>query len=250
MKRRELIFSAGGLFATGAIGAVPQAPAWSMSGLRTGGTAGMPTELPAPRFRAEPQCVVMRDKTLGPCHTNDVPIRRDVTAGVTGLPMWVSLRVVDAIGCKPVAGADIEIWHADVRGIYSGRAAALCNPDDAAAKRAGFLRGRQVTDAGGVVSFLTIYPGWYGGRAPHVHLRVLVERRELLISQLLFDEALNDAVYGNHPDYAKRTRHDTLNRNDFAFSASEVERFTFDVEKLGSGVLQASYTIGLTRRRP
>lgn len=248
MKRRELIISAGGLLATAASGAVPSAHDWSMSGLRSGGTAGVPAELPAPRFRAKPQCVVMRDKTLGPCHTNDVPIRRDVTAGVIGLPMWVSLRVVDAAGCKPIAGADIEIWHADVRGVYSGRAAAMCNPDDAAAKRAGFLRGRQVTDADGVVSFLTIYPGWYGGRAPHIHLRVLVERRELLVSQLLFDEGLNDAVYGDHPDYAKRSRHDTLNRSDFVFSASEVERFTFDVDKLDSGLLQASYTIGVTRR--
>lgn len=257
MTRRALITSGGALLATAAVGLLPLARRaeaqstaggaydWPISSLRAGGTTGVPTQFPAPVFRANPQCVVTTDKILGPCHTNDVPIRYDVTDGVAGLPMRVSLRVVAADTCKPIAGADVEIWHADVRGVYSGRAAAMCNPGDEPAKDGGFLRGRQITGSEGVASFLTIYPGWYGGRATHIHLRILVKGRELLITQLLFDDVLNDLIYGEHPDYAGRPQRRTMNNADFVFTAAEVERFIFDVERLDSGILQASYTIGL-----
>jgi protocatechuate 3,4-dioxygenase beta subunit len=216
-----------------------------VSDLISGGTADVPDALPAPVLRAEPQCTVTLNKMLGPCHTNDVPIRDDVTEGVTGLPMRVSLRVVEAAGCKPIENADVEIRHADVRGVYSGRAAGICNPDDEAARNAGFLRGRQITDADGVANFLTVYPGWYGRRAPHFHLRVLIDSHELLISQLLFDDALNDMIYGQHADYADRPLRETTNGRDFVFSRSEVERLTIDVETLDISILQASYTLGL-----
>lgn len=218
---------------------------WSASDLRSGGTAGLPANLPAPSFRAAPQCSVTANKTLGPCHTNDVPIRFDITEGITGLPMHVNLRIVEAETCAPFEGADVEIWHADVRGVYSGRAAAMCNPDDTAAQKAGFLRGRQITDDDGVASFLTIYPGWYASRAPHIHMRILIDAEELLISQLLFDDSLNDLIYGGHPDYSARPQRDTLNGGDTIFSASEVGSFVFDVDRLENGILQASFTIGL-----
>jgi protocatechuate 3,4-dioxygenase beta subunit len=216
MQRRTLMASGGALLVTAAAGAFPlvrpaaaqsataSAYDWPISSLRSGGTAGLSAALPAPTFRAAPQCAVTLNKVLGPCHTNNVPVRYDVTEGVTGLPMQVCLRIVEVAGCRPIAGADVEIWHADVRGVYSGRAAAMCNADDEPARSAGFLRGRQVSDADGVVSFLTIFPGWYGTRAPHIHLRILVGDHELLISQLLYDDALNDLIYGCHPDYSGR----------------------------------------------
>ncbi|WP_035201145.1 protocatechuate 3,4-dioxygenase [Agrobacterium tumefaciens] len=256
MKRRAVVFQGAVVLASTFVASpfsrsgLAQSPVkpnydWPISDLRSGGTTGLSASLPVPTFRAQPQCAVTLNKILGPCHTNNVPIRYDVTEGVSGLPVRVSLRVVEASSCKPIANADIEIWHADVRGVYSGRAAAMCNPGDDAAKSAGYLRGRQITDANGVASFLTIYPGWYGSRTPHIHLRVLVDDRELLISQLLFDDRLNDMIYGQHPDYAGRPRRHTKNDSDFVFSTSEIAQFTFDVERLDGGILQANYTIGL-----
>lgn len=100
---------------------------WPISDLRSGGTVGLPAAAPVAAFQAGPKCEVTLNKILGPCHTNDVPLRRDVTEGVSGLPMWVSLRIVEATTCKPIENADVEIWHADVRGVYSGRAADMCN---------------------------------------------------------------------------------------------------------------------------
>ena len=218
---------------------------WQMADFKAGGTTGVPQNLPEPLFRAKPQCTATLDKMLGPCHTNNVPVRSEITEGVAGLPTRVSLRVVQSGSCSPIPGADVEIWHADARGVYSGRAAGMCNPNDEGARQAAFLRGRQITHADGQAHFLTVYPGWYSGRAVHVHVRILIGGRELLITQLLFDDALSDLVYKAHPDYIARPVRDTMNGGDTVFSVKEVDRFIFDVEKLESGVLQASFTIGV-----
>jgi len=218
---------------------------WPASELRIGGTAGLPTDLPPATFRSQPQCQTTLAKILGPCHTSDVPIRRDVTEGVAGLPLHLALRLVDARDCRPIEGADVEIWHADARGIYSGRAAGMCNPDDRKVREAAFLRGRRISDGDGVVDFLTVYPGWYRGRAVHIHFRILIAGRELLVTQLLFDDSLSDLIYAGHGEYGGRPARDTLNGGDGVFSAGEASQFIFDVRKLDGGILQASYTIGV-----
>lgn len=257
MKRRTIILGGGALLAGAGTafialgrGGEPisrRSFEWKASDFRAGGTAAVPIDLPEPIFRSEPQCVVTSAQTLGPCRTSGVPVRKDVTEGVAGLPTRISLRLVEAESCEPIEGADVEIWHTSADGVYSGEAASMCNRDDADARSASFLRGRQISDENGVVSFLTVYPGWYPGRAVHVHLRILVEDRELLVSQLLFDDALSDLVYEGHPDYAGRPQRNTMNGGDSVFSSGEATQFIFDFEKLDPGVLQASYTIGLVR---
>lgn len=218
---------------------------WTAADFRAGGTAGVPEALPPPIFRKQPQCVATRARTLGPCHTNDVPIRQDVSEGVAGLPVRVSLRIVEAASCAPVENADVEIWHVNSEGVYSGQAARMCNDGEAAAQAASFLRGRQVSDKDGVVNFLSVYPGWYSGRTVHIHLRILVEGRELLITQLIFDDALSDLIFTGHPDYRDRPQRDTMNGDDGVFSGADAASYIFDVEKLEGGILQASYTIGV-----
>lgn len=134
--------------------------------------------------------------------------------------------------------------------MYSGRSAEICNPGDEAAKGATFLRGRQITDANGVVSFLSVYPGWYPGRALHIHLLVVVGDQELLVTQLMFDDSLNDLEYQGHPDCAGRPRHSALNKRDFVFLLSDVKNYTLDVEVAGAHFLQADFTIGVNGARP
>jgi protocatechuate 3,4-dioxygenase beta subunit len=59
-----------------------------------------------------------------------------------------------------------------------------------------FLRGRQTTDSNGKVSFISIFPGWYPGRAPHVHVEVLdTNGISLLITQIAFPISAYTAVY-------------------------------------------------------
>jgi protocatechuate 3,4-dioxygenase beta subunit len=222
---------------------------WKGSDFISGGTKSAPSSLPAPVFRAQPNCITTGCKTLGPCHLDGVGRRADISEGFPGLPVRVSLRIVDAANCAPIPGAEIELWHTNAGGYYSGKdTPSMCTLDNSEAVASTAFRGSRVTNAEGRADFLTVYPGWYGGRTVHIHMRALVGSQELLVSQLLFDDALSDLIFADHPDYAGRGERKTKNGNDGVFDASEVSQYIFDVEK-ADGVLQATYTIGVDRSR-
>lgn len=84
-----------------------------------------------------------------------------------------------------------------------------------------YLRGAQVTDANGVAAFTTVFPGWYMGRTTHIHLKVHVDKKTVLTTQLYFDEALLDEVYAGTP-YDEHTgrENNTTNAQDGIFDES------------------------------
>jgi protocatechuate 3,4-dioxygenase beta subunit len=118
--------------------------------------------------------------TEGPYYIEGEQIRRNITEGKAGVPLTLRLRVVDASTCKPIKGAAVDIWHADAGGVYSGFGGG--------ARSRTFLRGIQRTDANGVAVFRTIYPGWYPGRAVHIHLKVHVGGSVVHTGQLFFPD--------------------------------------------------------------
>lgn len=150
-----------------------------------------------------PTCTPYDSSTEGPCHAPS-PERQDVSEGYPGVPMRLELLVVDA-ACGPVAGATVEIWHCDTHGVYSGDIDGnnddFCTGGDATAATASWYRGVRTAGADGRVTFDSNFPGWYGGRATHVHFRITVGGVERLVSQLFFDEALKSDVYGSQADY-------------------------------------------------
>jgi protocatechuate 3,4-dioxygenase beta subunit len=93
-----------------------------------------------------------------------------------------------------------------------------------------FLRGYQVTDASGVARFTTIYPGWYRGRAVHIHFKIrtpgpsqaaagATPQTYEFTSQLFFDDALSDRVFAR-PPYAGKGERDRRNGDDGIFRES------------------------------
>jgi protocatechuate 3,4-dioxygenase beta subunit len=150
-------------------------------------------------------------QTEGPFFTATGLMRSDIREGKPGASLGLNLRVVEAGSCAPLASALVEVWHADAAGAYSAFDVAAGNSANAAGQT--FLRGYQRTDAEGRVEFLTIYPGWYPGRTPHIHVMVLTEARRLLTTQLYFPEAVTDAVYAL-PPYAARGPRSTTNATD------------------------------------
>jgi protocatechuate 3,4-dioxygenase beta subunit len=146
---------------------------------------------------ALPACVVRPELTEGPYFVDEMLNRSDVRSDPSdgsvseGAEFKLSFNVsqVGANGCTPLSGAQVDIWHCDAFGVYS-------DVQDGGFNTVGkkFLRGYQVTDANGLAQFVTIYPGWYSGRAVHIHFKIRVNNYEFT-SQLFFDDTFTDQVY-------------------------------------------------------
>ena len=134
----------------------------------------------------------------------------------------------------------MEIWQCDALGRYSG----FPPPDSSVVATAetaprgeyladqSFLRGRQTTDAAGMVEFLTIYPGWYPGRTVHIHLMVHTDDA-VLTSRLYFPDEVSDQVLARAP-YAERPGRDTINATDEIFPIGG-DPAVLDVSAVGHG---------------
>jgi protocatechuate 3,4-dioxygenase beta subunit len=150
--------------------------------------------------------VLTPEQTEGPYYLDNDLVRSNIVDGHPGTPLRLELLVQDA-RCAARPGAAVDIWHCDAAGVYSGFGAGAADRN--------FLRGTQVADATGKVVFETIYPGWYVGRATHIHVKVHNGGREIHTGQLYFDEALNDAVYRSAPYLKAGTR--VRNTSDFIY---------------------------------
>ena len=166
-------------------------------------------------------CTVRRlwaEQDEGPYHRDAQPHRRDVVEDRDGAPLQLGIRLADDYA--PLPETDVEIWQCDALGRYSG----FPPPDSSATVTAAttpraeylpgdtFLRGRQTTDADGMVEFRTIYPGWYPGRTVHIHL-IVHTSRAVLTSQLYFPDDISDAVLAAAL-YRDRPGRDTTNDTD------------------------------------
>ncbi|PLS80810.1 MAG: intradiol ring-cleavage dioxygenase, partial [Chloroflexi bacterium] len=160
---------------------------------------------------ATPACVVRPEVTEGPYYVDVDLVRSDIREQKAGTPLVLTFNVLQVAdrSCTPLEGATVEIWHCDAEGAYSG----VSDPGFDTSGQT-WLRGAQVTDAHGVATFTTIYPGWYSGRAVHIHFKVSPSADKVFTSQLFFDDALSQQVFAQAPYAAKGSTQDTLNSTD------------------------------------
>ena len=151
-------------------------------------------------------CVLAPEMTEGPYYVPNEKVRRNITEGRPGTPLLLHLTVVDASTCRPIKGAAVDIWHADAGGIYSGETV-----ENTVGQT--FMRGIQRTNAHGLASFQTVYPGWYTGRTVHIHVKVHIGGNVVHTGQLFFHDSLTNAVYRKAP-YTRRPNRDTRNATD------------------------------------
>ncbi|WP_395642720.1 hypothetical protein [Rudaea sp.] len=224
-----------------------KAPRWA-----SGGTAkiGGAKRFPDPFGAFDHACTLTCAATIGPCHALS-PERLDVSDGWNGLPLRLALRLVD-VDCRPVPDAIVEIWHTNYTGGYSGRIAPMCNNKRADLDQR-FFRGYQRSNAQGRVDFDTCYPGWYRGRAVHIHLRVMTGEYQgddgapsSVTTQLLFADAMNRDVFTSHPLYRPYGEPDTMLDQDGVIGAeTDKSPYLFDTRRMDDGVLFASKTLVL-----
>ena len=161
-------------------------------------------------FAALSSCVLLRQMAAGPFPTLEQLERRDITEGYPGRPLQLGLRVIDG-SCEPIPGVEVEVWHADATGDYSSYADGGTGKDEGTGTT--FLRGRQLSNGDGIVEFATIYPGWYPGRAVHIHVQVHRDDDRVLTSQLFFPDDTTRELFATDP-YAEFGPPDTTNATD------------------------------------
>jgi len=200
-----------------------------------------------PKPRDVSRVVVSPELTEGPFfveeYLNRSDIRSDPKTGVLSpgmlLHLTINLVTVGAVA-KLLPGATVDIWHCDATGRYS---------DEEQNGTAGlkFLRGSQVSDKDGKVEFTTIYPGWYPGRAVHIHFKIRHPRdgqtREFT-SQLFFDETTTNEIHAKAP-YAARGTRDTMNNRDGIYRQGG-NKLMLALEKTKSGYAGV-FDVGLTQ---
>ncbi len=144
-------------------------------------------------------------------------MRANIVSDRQGVALLINLQVQNrgVEACAPLAGAQVDIWHCDAEGNYSEYGGVRMQEKDYT--KVSFLRGRQTTDEGGQVSFISIFPGWYPGRAPHLHVDILKDNKIVLSTQIAFPEESTAAVYASRGYHGKE---DTPNERDGVFRNS------------------------------
>jgi hypothetical protein len=143
--------------------------------------------------------------------------------------------------CAPVQGAVVDIWHADAAGKYSDIAS-----EGTSGKR--YLRGLQATDAHGAASFTTLFPGWYAGRAVHIHFKVRVFSGSSTTyefnSQLFFDPVLVYEVYATSA-YSSRGTPSVANSADNIYG-SDGAKLLVQLTPNAAGGYDGTFVVGLS----
>jgi protocatechuate 3,4-dioxygenase beta subunit len=225
LTRRSLIRFAGVLAA--AVGADALKSSWFPSDAEGG---------PSAVASGAVSCVLAPEQTEGPYYIANEKLRRNITEGRPGTPLTLQLAVVDASTCKPIKGAAVDVWHCDASGNYSGVGGAGGSKT--------FMRGVQRTNAKGIATFQTVYPGWYQGRTVHIHVKVHVRGNVVHTGQLYFPDKVTDAVYRKSP-YSRRPSRDVRNAAD-AIYRNGGKRSLLGLRRKGAGYL-GTIRMGVSR---
>jgi protocatechuate 3,4-dioxygenase beta subunit len=200
--RREAIVmfgAAGAALTLGCGGDTPASPTTTTGGTTTGGGT------------TNAACAVTPTETIGPYPSLTDLIRSDIREGKSGTTLTLTITVVNSgSNCSPVADANVEIWQCDATGSYSQYGSQTGQT---------YLRGIQTTNSNGEVRFTTVYPGWYQGRATHIHAEVVRNGASVKVTQIAFPESTNAAVYGTGV-YVSRGTNPTSNARDGIFADS------------------------------
>ncbi|WP_205738709.1 intradiol ring-cleavage dioxygenase [Halomonas heilongjiangensis] len=207
------------------------------------GWAGSITASAGGAQASAPTCVARPRQTEGPyfvdARLERSDLRTDPTDGTRkpGVPVALAFHVsrLDGEACTPLPGAVVDLWQCDALGVYSG-VQDLAGRFDTREQR--FLRGYQVTDSRGMARFTTLYPGWYSGRAVHIHFKIRTapeaERGLDFTSQLYLDDALTDRVHQQAP-YAERGPRNVRNARDGIYRRSGGDELVLELTESGAG---------------
>jgi protocatechuate 3,4-dioxygenase beta subunit len=184
-------------------------------------------------------CAITPSETAGPFPTKNPTsvVMMDITSDRTGVDISIKITIQNRNNnCEPLAGAMVDIWHCDKDGYYSEYGGSGLQAVDLSAYH--FLRGRQSTDGAGVAAFASIFPGWYPGRAPHIHVHIYdATGKSLLVTQIAFPTDVCDQVYTTATQHYTKGKQDTSNASDGVFSDSLEKELAVVIGNISDGYI-------------
>lgn len=180
---------------------------------------------------------------------NDPLDRSDVTGGQTGVALQINFVVVNTNdNCNAVENVRVDIWSCNANGYYSGYDNQSGGLSGVSTSYGGetWLRGYQLSDSAGAVTFSTIYPGWYSGRATHVHAEIYINGVLKKTTQFAFPESVSNLVHVS-TYYKAHGVNTTSNSSDHVFgdSATDLANETFSITGSVDAGYVATHNIGL-----
>ena len=257
LSRRDVLRLLAATSAAAVVGCKPASPrdAGATSVARPAGSAAVGGEVQSTVTGGLPPCVAKPELTVGPyfldkqLDRSDIRVEPGTGTAVPGEPLTLAFKVQQIANgqCTPLGGAMVDVWQCDAAGMYSGVNDRMVGFNTEGKK---FLRGYQITDAAGLATFTTIYPGWYQGRAVHIHFKIRTPAQAALAdqsayeftSQLFFDDSLTDQVHKAQPYAAKGTGR-LRNERDGIFRQGG-EALVLKVA-LGPNAYAAAFDVGL-----
>ena len=181
-------------------------------------------------------------QTEGPYFVAGMPNRSDIRSDPpsygsiqSGIPLHLVIHIykinyksntnnnttttTNSVSCIPMSGAQVDIWHANPQGVYSGI-------QQLGTEGKSFLRGYQISDNNGTVKFNTVYPGCNQGRAIHIHVmvRTFDGTNETLhwTSQIYSNNSINEQVH-TQPPYSKHGPPPITNEQDGIYTGPSTD---------------------------
>jgi protocatechuate 3,4-dioxygenase beta subunit len=190
-------------------------------------------------------CSVTSSETAGPFPTITPSslVKSNIVMDRTGVGFTINITIKNTnASCAALKGALVDIWHCDKDGYYSEYGGTSMQTVNYTAVH--FLRGRQTTDDNGLVTFTSIFPGWYSGRSTHIHVHIYnASGTSLLVTQIAFPEGTNSAVAlvnaSTANGYTKGMSGYTYNAADGVFSDSVANELSTITGSVADGFILA-----------
>ena len=240
--RRQILLNTAGVFSLFGLGGALQKSAVAASSATT--VLLTPQEEQGPFF------------VDGQLERKDVLYDTSTGTVQSGLHLFLKITInqVASGASTPLSGVRVDIWEANADGLYSDEASQDTSSEN-------YLRGYQISDSNGVVEFLTIYPGWYSGRTPHIHALLRLYSGTTLTykfeTQFFFPDSLTAEVYKLEPYAARASGQNTFNTNDRVFNytdcttgATSGDEMFLTIVRANSSYMIAEYTMELDLTAP